>query len=348
LAGTNSWLTADLDLSRVSRALSLGWNLPEPWPRISATWTSTGDIIRTVGELTFPQPLNLQIEQWSFPTNLIHDPLVSFTALRGVRPWLVRHAWFQQFQIEPVPDQFCAWASGPTPVLTFAATPMTNAAALLHRIGPRVEAELNPWVTNNALGSVEYSKEPAGLAWSGIPMFTPAIEATATPGGEFVVGGLGGKPSSDGKPAPPELFSRLMARPSLVYYNWEITQAKLAHWIYLGQTARLAFVLPQMPPESAAFAFLLAAAPKLGNTGTEVIQDGPARLSFVRNSHSGFTGLELHLLADWLESPAFPSGLHSLLAPRPVKPVMRRPGTNSIPAMPAPASRPPNPVALPR
>ena len=160
------------------------------------------------------------------------------------------------------------------------------------------------------------------------------------------MGWVGTRPSDTGKPAPPELFSHLMTRPNLVYYDWEITQAKLSHWMYMGQTARLAFRLPQMPPESAAFSFLLAVTPKLGNAGTEVLQNGPASLSFVRNSHSGFTAVELHFLADWLESPAFPRGLHSLLAPRPTKPLMRRPGTNSIPSMPIPAPGLPRPTSV--
>ena len=344
---TNRWLEADLDLRRLSSALSFGWHLPEAWPRIAATWTGNGEFVRTTGELTFATPLNQHLEPWNIPTNLIHQPLVSFTALRGVRPWLARQKLFQQFQVEPVPDQFCAWASGPTPLLTFAATPMTNGAALLEVLGPRAAAELNPWITNNALGVLEFSKQAAGLAWEGIPMFTPVIEATANPVGSFLVVGVGSKPTAAGKPAPPELFSQLMARPNLVYYDWEISQAKLAHWVFLGQTARLVFQLPQMPPESAAFAFLLAAAPKLGNTGTEIIQDGPARLSFVRNSHSGFTGAELHLLADWLESPAFPHGLHSSLAPRPVKKPMPKPGTKSTPTMPAVGQPRTNSVAPP-
>ncbi|MGO8931090.1 MAG: hypothetical protein ACLQU3_29900 [Limisphaerales bacterium] len=349
-AATNHWLQADLDLRGVSGALSLGWNLPDAWPRISATWTGNRQLVRTTGELTFPKPLNLQLEPWNIPTDLIHQPLVSFTAVRGVRPWLARQKWLQHFQIEPVPDQFCSWASGPTPMLTFAATPVTNAAALLQTIGPRVAAELNPWITNNAMGQVEYSKEPAGLAWSGIPMFTPTIEAPATPGGGFLVGRLGPPPPARGKPAPPELFAQLTTRTNLVYYDWEITQAKLGNWIYHGQTARLAFVLPQMLSDSAALAFLLAVAPKLGNTGTDVIQDGPASLSFVRNSHCGFTGVELHLLADWLESPAFPRGLHSLLAPRPVKkiPPPHRPhSAKTTPSKSSRALQPANPVRPP-
>jgi hypothetical protein len=317
-AGSDYWLDAELDLRRVVSALALDWNLPEGWPRIAATWTGQGDHIRTTGKLSFAKPLDLQLEPWNIPTNLIREPLVSFSAVRGLRPWLAGQKWLRHFQIQPVPDQFCAWALGPTPLLTFAATPMTNATALLETVGPRIVTELNPWVSTNAFGAVEYSKEPASLAWSGIPMFTPDIESIVTPGGTFLLSRVGAAPPGVGKLAPPELYAQL-TRANLVYYDWEITQVKLAHWVYLSQTARLAFVLPQLPPESAAFAFLLAAAPKLGNAGTEVIQDGPTSLSFVRNSTLGFTGVELHLLADWLESPAFPRGLHSLLAPKPPK-----------------------------
>jgi len=342
-AATNHWLEADVDLRRLSSAFSLGWHLRDAWSRITATWTGNGDLVRTTGELTFPTPLNLQLDPWNIPTNFIHQPLVSFTALRGLRPWLTRQKWLQELQIEPVPDQFCAWASGPTPLLTFAAVPMTDAASLVQKVCLRVEAELNPWIRSNAMGEVQWTKEPAGLEWSGIPMFTPSIEATSTTSGSFLLGCVGAKPSSAGQPVPPELFAQL-TRTNLVFYDWEITEVKLHHWIFLGQTARLAFLLPQMPSDSAGLAFLLAVAPKLGNTGTEVIQDGPARLRFVRNSQSGFTGLELHLLADWLESPAFPRGLHSLLAPKPVRKVLPRPHPKAVPPKPAAGQPRPNTV----
>jgi hypothetical protein len=339
-----SWLDVDLDLNRLSTALAFGWHLPDGWPRISATWTSTGEYVRIAGELIFAKPLGIQLEPWNIPTNLIHDPIFSFTALRGLRPWLARQNWFSRFQVDPVPDQLSLWASTAVPVFTFAATPMTNAATALRTFGPRVAAELNPWITNNALGALLCRNEPAGLSWNGIPMFTPAIEAVAAPGGDFLVGGLGGTISTNGKAAPPGLFAQLNVRPNLVYYNWEFTQAKVAHWTYIGQTLRLALMLPQMDGKSAAFAFLLAAAPSLGNTGTEILQDGPAHMRFLRNSSLGFTGAELHLLADWLESPAFPRGLHSLLAPRPAKKPVVRPGMTSVPAMPSAGPTSTNPV----
>jgi hypothetical protein len=54
---------------------------------------------------------------------------------------------------------------------------------------------------------------------------------------------------------------------------------------------------------------------KLGNSITMTTKTGPAQISFVRSSSIGLTAVELNLLADWLESPRFPVGLHSFLAP---------------------------------
>ncbi|MCX6922740.1 MAG: hypothetical protein NT154_05930, partial [Verrucomicrobia bacterium] len=339
-AARDYWLDADLDLRGVVRALSLGWKLPDAWPRIAATWMGRGDQTRTTGKLTFAQPLKMQLEPWNTPTNLIRDPLVSFSAVRGVHPWLAGLEWLKHFQIEPVPDQLYAWASGPAPMLSYLAAPMTNAEVMLQAIGPRIQSELNPWFTNNAFGVLEYSNGPVGLNWSGIPMFTPAVEAATNSGGSFLLGRFGPlPPPGAAKLAPPELFAQLTSRPNIVYYDWEITQPRLEQWVYLSQTARLAFVRPQMSPKSAAFAFLLAVASKLGNSGTEIILDGPSSMSFIRNSHSGFTAVELHFLADWLESPAFPRGLHSLLAPKPPKWRTRSPGTNSIPPTSSAAAR---------
>ena len=66
--------------------------------------------------------------------------------------------------------------------------------------------------------------------------------------------------------------------------------------------------------------WLKALSSKLGNCGTEVTAMDPTHLSLVRKSGLGLTAAELHVLADWLESPAFPSGLHTLLAPPPPPP----------------------------
>jgi hypothetical protein len=64
-----------------------------------------------------------------------------------------------------------------------------------------------------------------------------------------------------------------------------------------------------------------ALSPHLGNSTTEVHLASPTQLSFVRTSTVGFTGFELEFVADWLESPDFPRGLHTLNAPAPLPPI---------------------------
>ena len=52
--------------------------------------------MRTRAELDFPEPLPLEMEAWNIPTNLIHDPLIGFAAVRGIRPWLKSFKLWQE------------------------------------------------------------------------------------------------------------------------------------------------------------------------------------------------------------------------------------------------------------
>jgi hypothetical protein len=90
----------------------------------------------------------------------------------------------------------------------------------------------------------------------------------------------------------------------------------------------------QLPPESVALKWLRALEFKLTNCGTIIRRESPGRFSLVRKSSCGFTAVELHLIADWLESPQFPAGLHTfnappdLLVPKRRGAVTNAPGTN--------------------
>lgn len=311
--GTNSWLEGELDLPGLLSALSLNWVMPFPAGRIEFTTTGDGEFIRTHGQVRFPQPLGAIIEPWNIPTNMIREPLVSFGALQGVRPWLEKVKWIQELQITNVPNQFYFWAIGGSQSHTFAATPLADAANVVDRQGPGLEAQINAWLTNNALGTAEYSKDHHGISWIPVPLFTPTFQALPGGGGGILFGRLASPLPPPGKMAPQELLQRLTSRTNLIYYGWEITEPRLNQWLFMGQSARLAFRRAQMPGTATSFLFLKTAAPKLGNTVTEVLLSDPSTLSFVRKSHLGFTAVELHLLADWIESPAFPRGLHTLL-----------------------------------
>ena len=83
----------------------------------------------------------------------------------------------------------------------------------------------------------------------------------------------------------------------------------------IGQMLRFSTRHARMDQSSASFLWLRHTKTNLANCATIVTLTGPSTLSFARNSTIGFSGLELHFLADWLESPQFPDSFHTLLAP---------------------------------
>jgi len=164
--------------------------------------------------------------------------------------------------------------------------------------------------------------------WQGIPYFFPALECADFGTNHFLIAGLAPDRFTN-QPPPADLVRFLNENPKLVAYDWEQTRVCMDGWTQMGQLIRQLLCLPPMS-YTAGLEWAVALSPKLHDLTTEVQLTSPTHLSFVRTSTVGFTGFELQLLADWLESPDFPRGLHTLNAPAPPPPI---PGTNA-PAAP--------------
>ena len=106
--------------------------------------------------------------------------------------------------------------------------------------------------------------------------------------------------------APAELFEQVLNRTNLLYYDWELTQERLAHGRQLFQLLDIIHYRRIQSTNVLSQRWLLDLRPLMGNTITEVTLTSPKELSFVRKSNFGFTGFELALLARWLSSPGFP------------------------------------------
>ena len=116
-------------------------------------------------------------------------------------------------------------------------------------------------------------------------------------------------------------------------YDWEETWHCLGGWTRMGQLIRRAALPSRMnAPENAGLAWLAALAPHSATRETSVELSSPTRLSFARSSTVGFTGAELQVLSDWLESLQFPRGLYTFTAPLPPPPPTEMPRTNAPPA----------------
>ena len=156
-----------------------------------------------------------------------------------------------------------------------------------------------------------------------MPILVPFVRPAPEPGDDFLLlGSMAGivPNGPNTNPPPAELLNQFLPRTNLVYYDWEITEAKLAQWVPIVQLTAMLGAAPSLPNASAAMGWLRGVAPKLGNTITEVTAVSPTELKAVRRSDLGLTAVELTFLARWLDNPAFPAFAYP---------------TNAMPGLPA-------------
>jgi hypothetical protein len=309
---TNSWLEAGGDLARLAAAMGFAPDLGAELPRVSLTVLGEPDHLRTQGEITFPHSEPAKLDAWNIPTNLIDGDFTSFTAIRGLRPWLASSKVWTNLQIGPPPDQFYAWALRAFPVETYFAAPLSDASNAVSRLSDLVLQKGGKLFSTNGLAVFQRSQTYNGLAWHGLPYAAPFLQSTEINGDGFVFGGSF-QPEPAVQPLPPALLKEVLGQTNLVYYDWEFTGLRLDQWLHLAQFIRFVSGKAQLPANSAGLAWLMAVGPKLATCGTEITQTGPGQYLFIRNSTVGFTAIELHLLADWLESPEFPTGIHTFM-----------------------------------
>lgn len=322
------WLSVEADWPRLAKWFPALKTLELPVTRMQVIGRD-GDL-HVTGKFTFPTALNLPLEKWQIPTNIIRGNFVSFTAVRGLAPWLKKQEWAQPWALAPMPNQFFIWALPQVPFQTFAATPVPNAAAALEQVDQRWQAHQSG--ENAFIMPLTMVKTNNEISWQGMPFIMPSVKALHGRDGDFLFASI--FPNTPPKPLPPELFTRL-APANLVYYHWEITAERLPE---LRNVSQLILVLTrhrQLEGDSAASKWLDRISPKLGNNVTEITQTAPDELSFKRKAPAGLTAFELLALANWLEAPGFPACDLKLPPPR-IRPGQKQMKLLSVPATPAP------------
>jgi hypothetical protein len=269
-------------------------------------WTLEGDgaRLKTRGEMTFAQPLNLSLEPWLIPTNLINDPLVSFAVARGIQPLLRQSKALAKLGLTDLPNQVCIWGQPTFYGQTLLAAPMahpSNQVTVLAQHVPGVLQELFQEVP----GHVFLVSNRCELVWKGLPIIVPFANPAFSGAQSYLLAGLVpvlGKTT----PPPPELFAQIGDRKDLVYYGWEITEQRLIHHRHYYQLATILAKRKGLSTNDLSFQWLQDIHKQLGNTITEITQPEPRRLVFIRRSHLSLTGIESVFLARWIESPGFP------------------------------------------
>jgi len=326
------WLEASVDLAGIAKMFSPNRKLPEQTPHITLAVSFQGENIRTEGDLIFPKPLMLELEPWNIPTNLINEHLVGFTAVRGFGSWLAAAEPLRGVFNGPPPNQFFLWTLPGLPAQAYFATPLSDASNQVRALSTRFLEVANPLLATNDKGRFSWSEDQNGITAQGIPFLSPFFRAYVSNGVEFAFGGTLTPPPVLGPP-PEKTLQIIAARTNLVYLDRELSGPRVVPWLYLGQLLRLITRKSQIPFDSAMTAWSKAAESRLGLCDTMITRTDPVTLHFLRESTIGFTALELHILADWLESPQFPRGLHTFLV-QPKTPASDATQTNAPPEQP--------------
>jgi hypothetical protein len=274
-------------------------------PEMQLTITAPDNNFHINGKFNFAENLEINLEPWRVPTNTLHQPLDSFTAVRGFSSWFQSQAWAQPYQISPVPNQLFIWGLASYPFQTFAAVPVPDAANAFSQLYARLIPVFNEANARSYFGApIALELTNNEIAFIGTPFIAPKLRALIEPAGQFLF--LEPFPNTPhSKPLPPELFQRLAIK-NLVLYHWEITAERLPQLLQLSQYGLMITQHRQLEEQSAAFKWLQRIGGTLGNTDTEITWSGPAEFTFTRKTPGIFTGTELLFLANWLEAIDFP------------------------------------------
>ncbi|HAV62526.1 MAG TPA: hypothetical protein DCY13_09200 [Verrucomicrobiales bacterium] len=308
------WLKLDFNPA------ALGWPLATPVTgpisRVEASWSWQGADVRSQGTLTVASLGGVDDARWSTPKGIIRDPLVSFTAIRGMKSFLAGLEAFKGIDKAAMPDQWFSWAREDVVFINDFALPVRDEAAMFAHLERSVPAAYNDWIMSVSLGQWLSATNSSRILWRGLPVFVPYLEPIRDGEQGYLRGGVFPLiENEEGKPAPEQLYQQFEGRRQLLYYDWEITALRLGAFRQMQPFSQL--ISPTAPDREGANggAWLAAIQNQLGNSITEATKEGENRVTFTRRSPLGMTGIELWLFTRWLDSSEFPEFPYAM--PRP-------------------------------
>jgi hypothetical protein len=312
-ADTNaSVLRLNADLPKLAKVF--GWpEYPVRLGRLELALSSQGEYLKTAGKIAYPEALRWNTAKWNIPTNLIRDPLICFTALRGLGPLATTNGALADILGKGLTgSQSFMWTMSQVPFQSYLVMAANDPKTELNRLGDVLPNRFNTALAAANSGQIGWNSNRTEVKVNGLAIVAPFIKATNDLTGSWLVAGLFPIVPNP-QPPPGELLSQLTGRDNLVAYDWEITQERIGYWRIFSQLAPIVGRTSSATNDRAALRvsyqtterFLEYAGSNLGNTITEVVASGPNELSLTRKSHLGLSGFELVRLARWLaDSPS--------------------------------------------
>lgn len=314
-----SLFSANFDASKWPAGIWPTWLFAPP--RGEFTVQATNENLRTTVHLKFSTALDLHLDPWKLPP-VIRDPLVAFSAARGIQSIVENASWFRSLQLSNPPEQMFVWMQPEVQFRLFFAFPTVSPNQVVDTLADRLRPLFE--VTNGlprVMASMRHLADKHAIRLSlfgGMPI-TPVVFPLDTAKGGWVFGGFyPGFPSTN---PPPDALIAQLQRTNLVAYSWENSSESIGHWRQLLQASDVYTLGGLIQADAPANAWLATLPLEHRNASTEVLQTGPDELRLTRKSALGFSGFELIQLVRWLDAPfaARPKGMPAmgpLLPPR--------------------------------
>ena len=266
-------------------------------PALELSIVPTNGNVRVEGSLKPIRPIPERLPDWMVP-GFVREPLIQFTAARGLDPltagWLDPKAstgsgWPNQLFVWGQPNRsyrypyFAAQFDDPMGYLK-----------RLHEIYRGGFAPTSP--TPRYKGELFANTNRLVLA-GGLPL-APMVEAMTKEKKPLITLAMIPLVKTTNPPSP-EMLSQ-MNKPDMLVYDFEFTSDSIRQW-------NAAFQLPDLlegrsvVTTSPAVRWLLAAGPLIGECVTTVTRKDASNALIRRKSPVGLSGLELALLAKWLD-----------------------------------------------
>jgi hypothetical protein len=259
------------------------------------------------GTATYDKDLPALSGPVTVPTNLVTEPVASFSMVRNPAAWLEPDSPIRNFLPQPVPDIAWFWG-GQSPYQIFFAVPLSETNQFETTLGARLATNLTQLAQATGSGPVTPETNRMGFHWQGIPYVGPRVGVKPSNAGHYLVAEV--FPGVEFGPSlTPALLDKTEGTTSTLIFDWEFTAARVDTWFRVGQLALFMGGRHQLGDQTASTKWLQALTKNLvggGNTFTEITQTGPRELKLNRLAPVALSSLELFWLANWLESEKFP------------------------------------------
>lgn len=308
---TGAWLDGSANLARFDTWMP-GLASLENLPVAHFSFSNRADFVRTHAVLDFPKPHGWKSEPWLIPSNQIHDPLVSFLAVRGIAPLLQSFKPLAELDYKPTPNQIIGWGYAALPFQLNYAAPSRNVRSQLKPLTTELSETLLGSRGTNLAGQIVWDTNGQGVVWRGLPLAVPSLSELQDSGNEFLALSFFPRlrPTNS---APPGLYQAMAGRNDLVAFGFEMLPLRIPHWRQFYQLGEIAtgrgLTTTNTPTQQ--WLIDLQSAPanraQFAEGVTELRSTSPTQMTLMRKSMTGLSAFELVTLSRWLDSEKFPA-----------------------------------------